>query len=137
MPWHPAVVTFWDELSTEERCVLTAALEEAPLNSVIADFLGHAESGGAVWTFGVDEGEIRALIPRFAAVVGNMIRRELIEIREPANGVWDHAVPMTPDEIRHTLADPATWICTDGLAKRMVWLMTTAHADRLIGRISS
>ena len=51
MPWHPPVVTFWDELSIEERCVFTAALEEAPLNGVIADFLGHAESGSAVWIF--------------------------------------------------------------------------------------
>jgi hypothetical protein len=107
MPWHPPVVTFWDELSAEERCVLTAALEEAPLNGVIADFLGRAESGGAVWIFSADEGEIRALIPRFAGVVGDMIRRELIEIREPADGVWNRAAPMTPDQIRHTLADPA------------------------------
>jgi hypothetical protein len=130
-------VTFWDELSSEERCVLTAALEEAPLNGVIADFLGHAESGGAVWIFSADEDSIRALIPRFAAVVEDIIRRELIEIREPADGVWNHAAPMTRDEIRHTFADPHTWVCTDGVAERMVWLMTTHNTDRLIGRISS
>jgi hypothetical protein len=137
MPWHPPVVAFWDELSIEERCVLTAALEEAPLNGVIADFLGHAESGSAVWIFSADEGEIRALIPRFAAVVGDMIRRQLIEIREPADGVWDHAEPMSQEEIAHTLADPDAWVCTDGVAKRMVWLMTTDHTDRLVGPISS
>jgi hypothetical protein len=54
------------------------------------------------------------LIPRFAAVVGDMIRRELIEIREPADRVWNHAAPMTPDEIRHTLADPDAWVYTVG-----------------------
>ena len=131
------MVTFWDELSTEERCVLTAALEEAPLNGVIADFLGHDESDGAVWIFSADEGEIRALIPRFAAVVGDMIRRELVEMREPADGVWNHAAPMTREEIRHALADPDAWVFTDGVAKRMIWLMTTDRTDRLIGRISS
>jgi hypothetical protein len=43
-----------------------------------------------------------------------MIRRELIEIREPADRVWNHAAPMTPDEIRHTLADPDAWVYTVG-----------------------
>src|SRR5690348_1695444 len=115
MPWHPPVVTFWDELSTEERCVLTAALEEAPLNGIIADFLGHAESGGAVRIFSADEDRIKALIPRFAEVVEDTIRRELIDIRELADGVWNHAAPMTSDEIRYTLADPHSWVCTDGV----------------------
>jgi hypothetical protein len=132
--WHPRVVTVWDELSPEERCVLTDAIEEAALNGVIGDFLGHAESGGAIWIGSTDEGAITALIPRFAAVVGDMIHRDLIEIREPADGIWNHAPAMTVEEIQQTLADPDTWVWTGGVAKRMVWLMTTDHADRLIGR---
>ena len=75
------------------------------------------------------------MIPRFAVVVGDTIRRNLVEIREPADGIWDHAPPMTQDEIRQTLADPDTWTRAGGRAGRMVKLMTTDHADRLIGRI--
>src|SRR6266516_2104968 len=95
--WHPRVMSVWDVLSAEERCVLSNAIEEAALNGVIGDFLGHAESGGALWIGSTDEGAIRALIPRFAAVVGDMIRRDLIAIREPADGIWDHAPAMTED----------------------------------------
>jgi hypothetical protein len=117
------VVNLWDVLSPEERCVLTNAIEEAALNGVIGDFLGHAESGGALWIGSTNEGAIRALIPRFAAVVGDMIRRDLIEIREPADGIWDHAPAMTDDEVQQTLADPETWVRTGGVAKRMVFLI--------------
>jgi hypothetical protein len=36
-------------------------IEEAYLNGVIGDFLGHAEHCGAVWIFGSDAEAIRAL----------------------------------------------------------------------------
>jgi hypothetical protein len=124
----------WDELSPEGCRVMINALEEAYLNGVIGDFLGHAEQGGAVWMFSNDPDAIRALIPRFAEVVLDMIERDLIEIREPFDGVWDHAPPMSGEDIREALADPDTWIWTDGAAKRMVMLMTTDHADVLLGR---
>jgi hypothetical protein len=127
-------VTLWDELSAEEARVMLNALEEAYLNGVIGDLLGHAEHGGAVWMFSNDVKAIRGLIPRFVAVVMDMIRRDLIEIREPFDGVWDNAPPMTEAEIRKALADPDTWIWTEGEAKRMVMLMTTDSADRLLGR---
>jgi hypothetical protein len=62
---------------------------------VIADFLGQAKHGGAVWLFNNDESAIRASIPRFAKVVSEMICRDLVEIREPTEpfrvtvrGVW-------------------------------------------------
>jgi hypothetical protein len=63
-----------------------------------------------------------------------MIGRDLIEIREPEDGEWDHVVPMSEAEIRHTLADPDTWFWTEGEAKRRVMLMTTDRADALLGR---
>jgi hypothetical protein len=127
-------VTFWDELTPEERRVMIGAIEEAWLNGVIGDFLGHAERGGAIWSFSNDPEAISALIPRFTAVVLDMIERDLIEIREPADGVWDHAPPMSEVQVHEALADPDTWIWTEGEAKRMVMLMTTDRADALLGR---
>ncbi|MEV0272841.1 hypothetical protein AB0H43_29015 [Hamadaea sp. NPDC050747] len=127
-------MTLWDELTPEERCIMINTLEEGYLNCVIGDFLGHAEADGAVWISSTDADAIRALIPRFAATVASMIERDLIEIREPDDGVWDNAPPMTDAEIRATLADPDTWLWTEGEAARTVMLMTTDHADRLLGR---
>jgi hypothetical protein len=41
---------------------------------------------------------------------------------------------MGDEEIREALADPDTWVWTEGVAKRMVMLMTTDHADTVLGR---
>ncbi|HET6215052.1 MAG TPA: hypothetical protein VFE14_19465 [Micromonosporaceae bacterium] len=127
-------MSLWDELSPEEYCVMVNAVEEGHLNGVIGDYLGRAEHGGAVWIFSRDAEAIQALIPRFVVVVTGMIRRGLIEVREPRDGVWDHARPMTDTEVMEALADPDTWIWVDGDAQRMVMLMTTDHADRLMGQ---
>jgi len=128
-------VTIWDDLTAEERVVMITAIEEAYLNGVIGDFLGHAEHGGAVWIFGSDAEAIRALIPRFTAVVRGLIERGLIEIREPADaGAWDNASSLTTAEISAVLADPRTWLWSADGDNRMVMTMTTDYADRLIGR---
>ena len=84
--------------------------------------------------FSGDEAAIRALIPRFTAVVVDMIKRGLVEIREPADMVWDHAPPMSDADIHDALTDPATWIWGADGDNRMVMLMTTDHTDALLGR---
>jgi len=112
--------------------VMINAVEEDYLNCVIADYLGNAEHRSVVWTFNTNE--IRGLIPRFAAVVLDMIQRDLIEIRDTAGGDWDDAPPMSEAELREALADPGTWMWTEGGAGRMVMLMTTDRADVLLGR---
>jgi hypothetical protein len=127
-------VTIWDDLTAEERTVMTTAIEEAYLNGVIGDFLGHAEHGGAVWIFSNDASAIQALIPRFTAIVRDMIGRGLIEIREPPDGVWDNAPALTTAETDAVPADPRTWLWSADGDNRMVMVMTTDHADRLIGR---
>jgi hypothetical protein len=55
------------ELTPEERRVMLGAIEEGWLSGVIADFLGHAQHGGAIWMCSRDEVAIRELIPRFTA----------------------------------------------------------------------
>jgi hypothetical protein len=126
-------VAFWDELSREEVVVMNNALEEAWLTGVIGDFLGHPEADGAVWVFNTDPDAIRPLIPRFAAIVKDMVARDLIELvpTERYND-WPHHVPMTDAEIDTALADPDTWVSDDAIGPIM--LMTTDHADRLMGR---
>jgi hypothetical protein len=66
-----------------------------------------------------------------------MIHQDLVEIREPHDGVWDHAPAKTEAQTQEALSDPDAWVWTHGEAKRMVMLMTTEHADRLIGRGTS
>lgn len=109
------------------------AVEEAYLNGVIADFLGQPCPGEG-WVFSNDVEAVRQLIPRFAAIVEDMILRNLIEIRDVPTGHWDDAPSLGSSEIRLILSDPATWIWSPEGDNRMIMLMTTEHADRLLGR---
>jgi hypothetical protein len=129
-----SLVSIWDEMTPEERAVMTTAIEEGYLNGVIGDFLGHAEHGGAVWISGSDIGTIRVLVPQFTAIVRDMIARGLIEVREPLDGTWDSAPPLTTAEVDAVLADLRTWLWSHDGDNRMVMVMTTDYADRLIGR---
>lgn len=125
-------MSIWDDLSPEERIVLNNALEEAWLTNVIGDFLGHTEHGGAVWMESTDAEAIRPLIPRFEAVVKDMIRRDLIEL-VPTDRYddWPDHQPMTDDEIDAAVAEPTTWLPSP---TGPIMLMTTDRADRLLGR---
>jgi hypothetical protein len=115
-------VNIWEELSREETVVLTNALEEAWLNQVIGDYLGHREEGG-IWTSGNDADAIEALIPRFAAVVRDMIGRGLVELVRTDQ-------PMTGADVEAALADRATWLPAVGAGPIM--LIPTDHAVRLV-----
>ena len=123
----------------EQNAVMIITVEEGYLNEVITHYgarLRWAETGSTRNPCALDEEQQRALIPVFTAVVTDLIERDLIEIREPVNGVWDDAPPLTPTEVEAVLADPTTWIwnATDPDQNRMVMLMTTDHGDQVIGR---
>lgn len=109
-------------------------IEVAYLNGVISDYLGHSERCGAVWIPGTDEVAIRELIPRFRRVLRDLIDRDLVEIREPCNAIWDDAPELADDEVDELLADPGSWLRAPGSVNRMVMLMPTERADRLISR---
>ena len=127
-------MSIWDELGPEEYWVMINTIEEAYLNVVISDFLGHSERCGTVWIPGTDEEAIRELIPRFRRVVRELIDRDLVEIREPCNAIWEDAPELTYDEVDEVLADHGTWIKAHGSVNRMVMLMPTERAERLIDR---
>src|SRR4051794_19350116 len=109
-------------------------IEGAYLNGVISDFLGHSERCGTVWIPSTDEEAIKRLIPRFRRVVRDLIDRDLVEIREPCNAIFDEAPELDDGEVDEVLADPGTWLKAPGSVNRMVMLMPTARADRLISR---
>lgn len=73
---------------------------------------------------------MRSLIRRFTEVVADLLAKGWIEIREPRNGVWNDAAPLTYAEIAAILADPKTWIWDANGDNRMVMLMTTAFWDQ-------
>jgi hypothetical protein len=110
------------------------ALEEAYLNGVAYDYnfqVHRVVTDGAVTAPPISEAEVRSLIPRFAQVVADLIERDWIEIREPHDGVWNNAAPMTAEQIAATLTDPDTWIWNEDGGRRMVMLMTTDRWDAL------
>ena len=103
-------MNIWDGLSREEAVVLTNALEEAWLNQVIGDFLGHREPGD-IWRFSDDVDAIRPLIPRFAAVVKDMVERELVELVFTAHYLdWPNTPSLTTAEVDTALADLDRWL---------------------------
>jgi len=57
-----------------------------------------------------------------------------VEIREPCNSIWEDAPELDDREVDEVLADPGTWVKAHGSVNRMVMLMPTARADRLISR---
>ncbi len=112
--------------------VLTNALEEAWLNQVIGDFLGHREPGG-IWRFSDDVDAIRPLIPRFAVVVKDMVQRELVELVFTAHYQdWPNTPSLTMAEVDTALADLDTWMPPDGAGPIM--LISGDETDRLMGR---
>ncbi|GAA3923125.1 hypothetical protein [Actinoplanes auranticolor] len=122
----------WDELSREESVVLVNALEEAWLNQVIGDYLGHREENG-IWRFSGDLAAITPLIPGFAAIVRSMIERDLIDL-VPTDRYEDQprAPRMTDAEVDAALGDPATWLPPVGPGPVMV--IATGHVIRRIER---
>jgi hypothetical protein len=67
-------------------------------------------------------------------VVRELIDRDLVEIREPCNSIFDDAPELDDWEVDEVLADPGTWLRAPGSVNRMVMLMPTSRADRLISR---
>jgi len=129
-------MAFWDELNREEQRVMIAALEDGWLNEIIGDYLGRSERNGAIWISSNDVDAIRGFIPRFTSVVKDMVERDLIEIREPEDGVWDHASSLTGAGLERILADPKTWLWSGDDDNRMVRLLTTDRADELMQRFT-
>ncbi len=127
------LVTNWDDLTAEEYFVMLNTMEQAYLHGVIADYLGHSERCGAVWVPSGDEAAIEELVPTFRTVVHDLIERDLVEIREPGTALWDNAPELDDREVTEVLADPASWIKSTGSANRMIMLMPTPRAERLLG----
>jgi hypothetical protein len=125
-------MTLWDELNREEQWVMNTAADDGWLNCIIADYLGHSEGGGAIWMMSNDVEAVRALIPRFVDVVRDMVERNLIEIREPEDGVWENASSITGVELDQVMADPKTWIWSADGDNRMVMLLPTYHAKKVL-----
>jgi hypothetical protein len=130
-------MSVWDELTPEQYAVMINAVEEAYLNGVIYEYnlrVHGRRTGNALVAPPISEEAVRSLIPRFADVVADLIARDWIEIREPHNGVWHSAAPMSDAEVAAGLADPDTWIWhTDG-DNRMVMIVTTGSWDKPFNR---
>jgi hypothetical protein len=128
-------VSIWDELTPEQYAVMLNGIEEAYLNGVIYDYnvrVTGQRIGDALVASPISEDSVMSLIPRFTAVVVDLLAKGWIEIREPHNGVWNDAAPLTEPEIAAILADPKTWIWDTNGDNRMVMLMTTDRWDQLL-----
>jgi hypothetical protein len=131
--WHSHTVNPWDDLTLEQYWIMINAYDEAYLNDVMEVYIGHlrGERGEHSSLSDLDGEAKQNLIPHLAVEVADMIARGWIEIREPSTGVWDDADPMTGEQVRAALHDPASWIKDPDGLHRMVMLMRTDEWDRL------
>jgi hypothetical protein len=119
----------WDELTLEQRAVMVNAVEEAYLVDVMAEWRAlqrWAETGSTETPSDLDDEAKRQLIPRFTDLVLDLVDRDWLQISEPVHG----ANPLTSNDLRDALADPASWISDLDGNHRMLELMTTDRWDQ-------
>ena len=85
---------------------------------------------GAVRRKGI--GASRPIYPPTDVSVGPLFERGLIEIREPHNGIWAEAPPMTRAHVAAALDDRDTWISYADRDNRMVMVMSTDRWEELV-----
>jgi hypothetical protein len=135
--WHDDRVSIWDELTPEQYAVMILAYEEAYLNGVIYEYnlrVTGQHIGDALVASPISEDGARSLIPRFTEDVADLLAKRWIEIREPHDGAWNDAAPLTDAEVAATLADPKSWIWDINGDNRMVMLMRTDRWHQLLDR---
>ena len=128
----------WDE-RTPEDAVMYVAMTQGYLNQAIAEYgarISWAEAGSTLVPSRLTLEQMRELVPQFAAVAADLIDRDMIEIREPLDCSWDDAPRLSRADIDAVLADPATWLWSVDRPEdnRMIWALTTDHADRLLAQ---
>jgi len=127
-------VSVWDELTPEQYAVMINATEEAYLNCVIYDYnlrVNGTQDVDAVVAPPISEQEVRSLIPRFTAVVTDLLARGWIEVYTPG-GSWEDSEPMTPAQLTEVLGDPDSWITYPDRDNQMVMVVTSDGWDRLV-----
>ncbi|MEV0393256.1 hypothetical protein [Polymorphospora rubra] len=124
----------WDEMTLEQRAVMITSFEEAHLNSIIDEYgarLEWAKTGDSTCPSKLDDAAKRRLVPRFAAVVADLVERGWIVLTEPTLDRWHDAEPITGEKLRDALHDPASWVDASDGRRRMVMVTYTAIWDRL------
>ncbi|MEZ0113230.1 hypothetical protein ABH920_007260 [Catenulispora sp. EB89] len=129
-------MAIWDQ-RTPEDVIMYVAMTQGYLNEAITHYgarISWAEAGNTHIGNRLTFEQMQALVPQFAASAADLINRDMIEVREPLDGNWDDAPQLSRAEIDAVLADPATWLQSPDTHEniRMIWVLTTDHADRLI-----
>jgi hypothetical protein len=128
----------WNQLSLEQYAVMIVAFEENYLQNVLDEYgmrLRWAQTGDTSLSSELDANDKAALIPRFASVVDDLVRRGWLEIYEP-RAVDDNgsAGQMGEDRRREVLSDHANWLPRDDDLGTMIELGTTDAWDDLLRR---
>jgi len=122
-------------LTPEERAVMLIAIEGGYLNGVIYEHnmrVNGKRFGYVLVAPPIPEEAVSAMVPQFSKVAADLFERRLIEIREPHNGIWAEAPPMTRAQVAAALADRDTWISYSDRDNRMVMVMSTDRWEELV-----
>jgi hypothetical protein len=128
-------VSAWDQLSPEQYAVMINAVDEAALVDVMDEYRARirwAEAGSTLVGSDLTDDDKRALMPRFAAIVADMVSRGWIEL---ADGLpTPDSRILNPAEIAEALRDSYTWIRREDEAYRLVGVFVGEAWEELIKR---
>ncbi|WP_238005859.1 hypothetical protein KZZ52_41620 [Dactylosporangium sp. AC04546] len=130
-------MNIWDELTLEQFSVMFTAAEQAFLNNVLHEYGMRRKwqtTGDTTSSSDLDEDGMRLLIPRFAEVVSDLVRRGWIRLYESGWVDIDYATPLTAGQVQDAVNDPDSWLMDEDGGRRMVMMMTTDEWDRLAAR---
>jgi hypothetical protein len=123
----------WPALTEEQFAVIITAYDEAAMMHIMDEFRARqrwAETGATTTPSDLDIDAKRAMIPRFARILADMVARGWVDLfrGHPAKG----SAPLTADEVAAVIDEPTSWI-SELDDREFIGLTTGDEWDRLTG----
>jgi hypothetical protein len=122
-------------LTPEQYAIMISAVDQAALVDVMDEYSARirwAEAGSTLVGSNLTDDDKRGLMPRFAAIVADMVSRGWIQLTDGLPTPDSHL--LNPAEIGEALRDPYTWIRREDEAYRLVGVFVGEAWDELVKR---
>ena len=104
----------WDDLTSDQQCVLLHAVEQDYLSGVLVGCTNEPD-----WPQRV------AHVPRMAGIIEGLMDRGLVELTRDAEEEGAPPVDVPAHEAHEVLHDPANWWSPEGIRQPMTALAPT------------
>jgi len=124
----------WPALTDEQYAIMIAAAEEASVSNILDGFRARqrwAETGSKLTPSDLDADAKRALVPRFAQVLGEMVTDGWVDLYR--GFAVPGSVKLAGDDLTAVINDPRSWLKEIDDAQ-LVGMTTGDEWDRITGR---